>query len=141
MRSHDAFHSLLGLKLLAPEEKPRSSLVRAGLMAGAILLAAVASACSSKSSANAGFTCKNPVATGSPDSTACAECGAAQCPSQQAAVESSCASLVSCIEACDCTGGSCESGCIAAASTQCQQLITTFGDCEKMAPACQAACG
>jgi hypothetical protein len=113
---------------------------RRGLLfvTAALVVSTLAVGCGSSSS-SAGITCKNPPSTG-PDSAACATCGAQQCPDEQAAVESSCASLVSCIEACDCTGGSCEAGCIAATDKNCEQLITALGDCEKMASACQKAC-
>jgi hypothetical protein len=56
-------------------------------------------------------------------------------------VTSSCATMVSCIEACTCdSDDTCLDGCINAASSSCQGLISTYADCEKQASACSSAC-
>lgn len=98
--------------------------------------------CGSSSSGSASgqsLTCQG--APNGPESVACDQCGQSQCSSQHSAVTSSCASMVSCIEACHCdTTDSCLDGCVSAASSSCQSLINAYADCEKMAPACSSAC-
>lgn len=95
--------------------------------------------CSSSSgspSSGQSLTCQGGSSPG-PESQACDQCGQANCPSQHHAVISSCATLVSCIEACHCNpNDTCLGGCVSAASTNCQSLITAYADCEKMASAC-----
>ncbi|HEY4159872.1 MAG TPA: hypothetical protein VGM29_17295, partial [Polyangiaceae bacterium] len=85
------------------------------------------------------LTCMNPPDKG-PLSAECASCGAIYCPVQQASVFSSCPSLASCIQACPCGTGDCEAACVSSASSSCQTLITSFGDCTKQNDVCMNAC-
>lgn len=104
------------------------------------LVAIAASACSSSSGSSGGasLTCQGGAG---PESQACDQCGQAQCTSQHAAVTSSCATMVSCIEGCHCdSNDTCLHGCLDAASSGCQSLINAYADCEKMASACSTAC-
>ena len=107
----------------------------------ALGLGAHAMGCSSSSGSSSGgqsLTCQGGAG---PESQACDQCGQTHCTSQHAAVISSCAPMVSCIEACHCdTTDTCLNGCVNAASSNCQSLITAYADCEKMASACTAAC-
>ena len=106
-----------------------------------LVLSAAVAACSSSSApsgSSASLTCRG--GTG-PESTACDDCGASSCASDHAAVTSDCATMVSCIEACECDANdTCLDGCISAASSNCQTLINTYADCEKQASACSSAC-
>lgn len=84
------------------------------------------------------LTCQNGVG---PESAACDDCGHQQCGSDADAVIGACADMVSCIEACQCdTSDTCLDGCIGSASTDCQSLITTYADCEKMSAVCGSDC-
>nr|HEX4316029.1 hypothetical protein [Kofleriaceae bacterium] len=110
-----------------------------------VVFALASVACSSSPSSpdtssggGASLTCQN--GTG-PESVACDQCGQAQCGSDHDTTVSSCATMVSCIEACQCdSNDTCLSGCIDAASTDCQADITAYADCEKMDSVCGSSC-
>ncbi|HEY1555421.1 MAG TPA: hypothetical protein VGF94_11370 [Kofleriaceae bacterium] len=112
----------------------------------ALALVFAVTACSSSSAqpdSSAGgqsLTCQNGASPGA-ESEGCDQCGQTTCPSQHSAVTASCATMVSCIEACQCDiSDACIDGCFDAASANCQSLINAYADCEKQAPACSSAC-
>ena len=103
----------------------------------AISLFALASACSTGGPGGP-FTCQSPPSSG-PNSAACASCGVANCPAQSA-ITGACGTMVSCIEACECSSSKCADKCASAASSECQTWVTAMVSCEKQSPACIASC-
>jgi hypothetical protein len=100
-------------------------------------LASIA-ACSSSSpgsGSDGDITCMGSPSAG-PYATACMNC--ASCDSQASAVQSSCASFVTCLAACSCSDDTCLSNCASKLSSQCNTLTTEWGDCDKTK--CSSAC-